>query len=216
MKEGYEEIMEMDITATELFPETDTGDATETGADNDTTEGENGDLEGDDGELEGNDGELEEGGAETAAPLPEVVPEDTVVSPELPSVSANDLPSLLPALPVESPQETDSTEDLPADFTASIAELLENAQNFDELLAVVRELSETVSVQTDADTAYYTEMILLQEQHAALLQDAYALLLRNEALQKYMLASNIAVGFVLILTFGYIVAHGFFQRMKVG
>ena len=48
-------------------------------------------------------------------------------------------------------------------------------------------------------------MMSLQEQNAALLQDAYTLQQQNETLQKEMLASNVAVGFVLILTLGYTV-----------
>lgn len=388
MNEGYEEI-------TEACAETGTPEASST--------------------------ELEEKDTEGSIIVSESVPD----SPALPSVSANDLPAVLPDLPVEPsgtddfvevpvgpPQVTDNTGEGPAGSTASMAELLENAQNFDELLAVVRELSETVSTQAyaaepsglpmndyegydypvsvvyrifppalgsetgysgtyaspeefneaykslqadvqagslsycyvryvydaseecvydseeyslpgipvdgyegysypvtikycifppdlgketfvsktvsspeefeadhkemqravnagnlnycyistvmdaegvlvydtdavpeqpeipdetmnaileslgsvetgiqsilDADAAHHTEMMSLQEQNAALLQDAYTLQQQNETLQKEMLASNVAVGFVLILTLGYTVAHGFFQRMKVG
>lgn len=373
------------------------------------------------GTLENSSTELEEKDTESSISVPELVPDE----PGLPSVSANDLPAILPDLPVEPsgtddfvevpaepPQVPDNTEEGPADSTASIAELLENAQDFDELLAVVRELSETVSAQTyatepsglpmngygdydypvsvvyrifppalgsetgysgiynsseefneaykdlqadvqagnlsycyvryvydasdecvydseeyslpgipvdgyegysypvtikycifppdlgketfvsktvsnpeefeadykemqravnagnlnycyistvmdtesvlvydaeavleqpeisdetmdavleslgsietdiqsilDADAAHHMEMMSLQEQNTALLQDAYTLQQQNETLQKEILASNVAVGFVLILTLGYTVAHGFFQRMKVG
>lgn len=371
--------------------------------------------------LEASSTELEEKGTEGSIIVSEPVPD----SPALPSVSANDLPAVLPDLPVEPsgtddfvevpiepPQVLDNTEEAPADSTAPIAELLENVQDFDGLLAAVRELSETVSAQTyaaepsglpisgyegyeypvsvvyrifppalgsetgysgtyvspeefneaykslqadvqagslsycyvryvydaseecvydseeyslpgvpvdgyegysypvtikycifppdlgketfvsktvsspeefeadykemqravnagnlnycyistvtdaesvlvydtdaapeqpeipdetmnvileslgsietgiqsilDADAAHHMEMVSLQEQNAALLQDAYTLQQQNETLQKEMLASNVAVGFVLILTLGYTVAHGFFQRMKVG
>jgi FtsZ-binding cell division protein ZapB len=373
------------------------------------------------GTFENSSTELEEKDTESSISVPELVPDE----PGLPSVSANDLPAILPDLPVEPsgtddfvevpaepPQVPDNTEEGPADSTASIAELLENAQDFDELLAVVRELSETVSAQTyaaepsglpmngygdydypvsvvyrifspalgsetgysgiynsseefneaykdlqadvqagnlsycyvryvydasdecvydseeyslpgipvdgyegysypvtikycifppdlgketfvsktvsnpeefeadykemqravnagnlnycyistvmdtesvlvydaeavleqpeisdetmdavleslgsietdiqsilDADAAHHMEMMSLQEQNTALLQDAYTLQQQNETLQKEILASNVAVGFVLILTLGYTVAHGFFQRMKVG
>ncbi|MDE7339281.1 MAG: hypothetical protein K2N80_01805 [Lachnospiraceae bacterium] len=397
MNEGYEENMEMDTTATELLPETDLEETTEA----DTEAGtESGTLEGDNAELEDRD-------TETIFPAPELVPDNA----EFPSVSANDLPSLLPALPVE-PPGTDDSGELPDEPTVSIAELLENAQDFDELLAVVRELTETVSAQAytagpsglpiggyedydypvnvvyrifppalgsetghsgtyaspeefneaykslqadvqsgslsycyvryvydaddecvydsegyslpdipidgyegysypitvkycifpsdlgketfvtktvaspeefsadykemqrtvnagnlnycyintvtdsesvlvydseavteqpevpdetmnavleslgsietgilsiiDADAAYHAGTISLQEQNAALLQDVYTLQQQNETLQREMLAADVAIGFVLILTLGYTVAHGFFQRMKVG
>lgn len=397
MNEGYEENMEMDTTAAELLPETELEETTEAGTEVST---ESGTLEGDSAGLEDNDTEI-------SPSIPESVPD----SAELPSVSANDLPSLLPVLPVE-PPGTDDSGELPDNSTVSIAELLENAQSFDELLAVVRELTETVSAQAyaaepsglpisgyegydypvsvvyrifppalgsetgysgtyaspeefneaykglqadvqsgslsycyvryvydandgcvydseeyslpdipidgyegysypvtvkycifppdleketfvsktvssseefsfdykemqravnagnlnycyistvidaesvlvydaeavpeqpeipnetmdtvleslvsietgiqsilDADAAYHAGTISLQEQNAALLQDVYILQQQNEVLQREMLAADVAIGFVLILTLGYTVAHGFFQRMKVG
>lgn len=89
-------------------------------------------------------------------------------------------------------------------------------ETMDAVLESLGSIETGIQSIVDADAAHHTEMMSLQEQNAALLQDAYTLQQQNETLQKEMLASNVAVGFVLILTLGYTVAHGFFQRMKVG
>lgn len=145
MNEEIENNQEFDDTAAELSPDTGTDTAEvpegtpETGTDTGTLE-ENGTG------LEEDNGEPEESGTETVVPLPEVPPDGA----ELPSVSANDIPSVLPSVPVGPPQDTDNAEGLPSGTQMPVTELLESVQDFDELLAIVRELSETVTAQAYA------------------------------------------------------------------
>lgn len=66
------------------------------------------------------------------------------------------------------------------------------------------------------DSAYHEQYIALQEQYSVLQEQYTEFQETTIELQYHMLASNIAIGFTLMLTLGYTVAHGFLQRMKVG
>lgn len=73
-------------------------------------------------------------------------------------------------------------------------------------LAAVNENLQSVSMN---DLEYRQETLLLQQQYIELEKE-------SRELHYHMLACNIAIGFSILLTLGYMVAHGFFQRMKVG
>lgn len=73
-------------------------------------------------------------------------------------------------------------------------------------LASVNENLQSISMN---DLDYRQETLQLQKQYLDLEKE-------NRELYYQMLACNIAIGFSLLLTLGYMVAHGFFQRMKVG
>lgn len=103
---------------------------------------------------------------------------------------------------VTEPEEPDNPEEpdtFKEDVLASLAFLHED-------LASVHEDLQSVSMN---DLEYREETLLLQQQYLDLEKE-------SRELHYQMLASNIAIGFAVLLTLGYIVAHGFFQRMKVG
>lgn len=79
----------------------------------------------------------------------------------------------------------------------------------EDILAALFVLHEDLQSISMNDLDHYGQYIAMQEQ----LADMQEL---NTDLQYHMLASNIAIGFTLLLTLGYTVAHGFLQRMKVG
>ena len=139
MSEELENEQESAGTSVEELPETDM----EESAGPETGTGEFPETETDTGTPETDNTGLEESGTESMEPVPEPLPDNAV----LPTVSANGIPSVQPPVPV-TPPETDSAGELPADIRPPIAELLENTQNFDELLAAVRELSESVAAQS--------------------------------------------------------------------
>lgn len=73
-------------------------------------------------------------------------------------------------------------------------------------LALLHEDLQTISMN---DLEYRGETLQLQQQYLDFEKE-------SRELHYQMLASNIAIGFAVLLTLGYTVAHGFFQRMKVG
>lgn len=79
----------------------------------------------------------------------------------------------------------------------------------DDILVALSGLHDDMQIIIENDTAYREQYFELQEQYA----EAQKL---NTDLQYHLLATNIAIGFTLLLTLGYTVAHGFLQRMKVG
>lgn len=101
---------------------------------------------------------------------------------------------------VTEPEDPDEDSDtFKEDVLASLALLHED-------LASVHGDLQSVSMN---DLEYREETLLLQQQYLDLEKE-------SRELHYQMLASNIAIGFAVLLTLGYIVAHGFFQRMKVG
>ena len=82
------------------------------------------------------------------------------------------------------------------DLTPAILEAL---QSIDSRLEIMGADLSTVS---ENSTAYYNDMRIMQEQ--------------NNALQFHLLVTSIGLGFTVFLLLGYIIAHGFWQRMKAG
>lgn len=79
----------------------------------------------------------------------------------------------------------------------------------EDVLAALSTLHEDLQSISMNDLEYHEQYTALQEQYTQMQE-------QNTDLQYHMLASNIAIGFALLLTLGYTVAHGFLQRMKVG
>lgn len=89
----------------------------------------------------------------------------------------------------------------------------EEPEEFDayqaDVLEALAALHEDFQIVIENDAAYFEQYTVLQEEFAEVQE-------LNTDLQYHLLASNIAIGFTIILTLGYTVAHGFLQRMKVG
>lgn len=79
----------------------------------------------------------------------------------------------------------------------------------EEILAALSTLHDDLQEISISGLEYHEQYIGLQEQFAEVQE-------LNMDLQYHMLATNIAIGFTLLLTLGYTVAHGFLQRMRVG
>lgn len=79
----------------------------------------------------------------------------------------------------------------------------------DDILSALSDLHEDLQLISAEDMEFYEQYSELQEQYKEMQE-------LNTELQYHMLASNIAIGFTLLLTLGYTIAHGFLQRMKVG
>ena len=82
------------------------------------------------------------------------------------------------------------------DLTPAVLEVL---QSIDSRLEIMGEDLSTVS---ENSIAYYNDMRIMQEQ--------------NNILQFHLLVTSIGLGFTVFLLLGYIIAHGFWQRMKAG
>ena len=79
----------------------------------------------------------------------------------------------------------------------------------EDVLAALTALHEDFQTVIENDAAYWEQYTFMQEEYAEM-QELYT------ELHYQSLATNIAIGFTLMLTLGYTVAHGFLQRMKVG
>ena len=82
------------------------------------------------------------------------------------------------------------------DLTPAVLEVL---QSIDSRLEIMGADLSTVSENSMAD---YDDMRIMQEQ--------------NNVLQFHLLVTSIGLGFTVFLLLGYIIAHGFWQRMRVG
>lgn len=80
-------------------------------------------------------------------------------------------------------------------------------------LAVLHEDLQTISMN---DLEYRDNQMQFQEQYTAMQEQLADMQELNTDLQYHLLATNVVIGFTLLLTLGYTVAHGFLQRMKVG
>lgn len=93
---------------------------------------------------------------------------------------------------VEEPEPEEPEEDLtPA--------ILETLQSIDARLEIMGVDISTISENT---LAYYDDMRPFHE--------------RDNNLQSSLLVTNITVGFLIVVLLGYTIAHGFWQRMRVG
>lgn len=79
----------------------------------------------------------------------------------------------------------------------------------EDILAALLTLHDDLQEISASGLEYHEQYIGLQEQYAEMQE-------LNTDLQYHMLATNIAIGFALLLTLGYTVSHGFLQRMRVG
>ncbi len=77
--------------------------------------------------------------------------------------------------------------------------MLEVLQSIDSRLEIMGADLSTVS---ENSIAYYDDMRIMQEQ--------------NNTLQFHLFVTSIGLGFTVFLLLGYIIAHGFWQRMKAG
>lgn len=73
-------------------------------------------------------------------------------------------------------------------------------------LALLHEDLQSISMN---DLGYREETLALQQEYTDLMKE-------SRELHYQTLACTVAIGFSVLLTLGYLVAHGFFQRMKVG
>lgn len=79
----------------------------------------------------------------------------------------------------------------------------------DDVLAALSGIREDLQSISMNDLEYHEQYIEMYEQYTEMQE-------RNTDLQYHMLATNIVIGFTLMLTLGFTIAHGFLQRMKVG
>lgn len=79
----------------------------------------------------------------------------------------------------------------------------------EDVLVSLETINDNLQSISMNDLGYRQETLQLQQQYLDLEKE-------NHELHYQMLACNIAIGFSILLTLGYMVAHGFFQRMKVG
>lgn len=100
-----------------------------------------------------------------------------------------------------------------ADNVQEEPELPEDGETEDtfqeDILAALSGLHEDLQTISMNDLEYHDNQIQLQEQYTAAQE-------LNTDLQYHILATNIAIGFALLLTLGYTVSHGFLQKMKAG
>ena len=96
----------------------------------------------------------------------------------------------------EEPEEPDTFRD----------DLLSSLESIGGDLRMLREDFQSVSVN---DLEYHDDLMKLQQEMADVQQE-------NMQTSYHLLAVDLSIAAALILTFGYTVAHGFFQRMKVG
>lgn len=78
-----------------------------------------------------------------------------------------------------------------------------------DVLAALTALHEDFQIVIENDAAYWEQYTVMQEEYTEM-QELYT------EMQYRSLATNIAIGFTLMLTLGYTIAHGFLQRMRVG
>lgn len=96
----------------------------------------------------------------------------------------------------EEPEEPDTFRD----------DLLASLECISEDLSVLKEDFQSVSVN---DLGYQEQALEFQEQYLELQRE-------NVQLHYHFVACSLLIAFVLMITLGYTVAHGFLQRMKVG
>lgn len=100
--------------------------------------------------------------------------------------------------------ETETPEEIPEETPEETPDTFK-----EDVLTALESVNENLQSISMNDLDYRQETLQLQQQYLDLQKE-------NRELHYQMLACNIAIGFSILLTLGYMVAHGFFQRMKVG
>lgn len=86
----------------------------------------------------------------------------------------------------------------------------ERPDNFrEDILAALDAINDNINTVSANDLEYREQTLELQEQYLELQRE-------NVQLHYHFLACSLLIAFVLMITLGYTVAHGFLQRMKVG
>ena len=79
----------------------------------------------------------------------------------------------------------------------------------EDVLAALDAINDNLSTVSANDLEYREQTLELQEQYLELQRE-------NVQLQYHFVACSLLIAFVLMITLGYTIAHGFLQRMKVG
>lgn len=79
----------------------------------------------------------------------------------------------------------------------------------EDVLNALDALNDNINTVSANDLEYREQALEFHEQYLELQQE-------NNQLQYHLMAGSILIAFVLMITLGYTIAHGFLQRMKVG